>query len=212
MPDPFACRRSMAMTRFLLIRHATNDTVGKTLAGRKDGVHLNEEGRVQANDLVSLLGDIPVHAIYSSPLLRAMETAEPLANARRLDIRSCEDFLEMDFGDWTGLSFDTLSKDKQFQLFNSFRSCTRVPGGELMSEAQTRAVAALQRLSELHPEQTVAVFSHADIIRAIVAWYTGIHLDMFQRLEISPASVSVLEIFSETARLTALNCRAGIKI
>ena len=200
------------MTRILLIRHATTDSVGKRLSGRMAGVHLNEEGRMQAQQLAKRLAHLPVTAIYSSPLERTIETAGPVAQSLHLENIICEDFLEIDFGDWTNCSFEELQSQSQFQHFNTFRSCTRIPGGELMLEAQTRIITGLQKLCVQHPQETVAVVSHADLIKAAVAFYAGIHLDMFQRIEISPASVSVIEIYDETARILLVNHTGGIKI
>jgi probable phosphomutase (TIGR03848 family) len=193
------------MTKFLLIRHALTDSVGKRLSGRTPGVPLNAEGQAQAQQLAARLADVRLDAIYSSPLERAVQTAAPLAAQHNLETILNNDFLELDFGDWTNCTFQELQDQPQFQRFNSFRSNTRIPGGELMLEAQARAVAGLGKLCAQHPDQTVAVVSHADLLKAAVAYYAGIHLDMFQRLEISPASVSVLEIFEETARILSLN-------
>jgi len=193
------------MTRFLLIRHATTDSVGKRLSGRTPGVSLNEEGRTQAQNLADRLASLPINALYSSPLERAVQTAEPISRAKGLEIIICEDVLEMDFGQWTNCSFKELENDSIFQRFNTFRSNTRIPGGELMLEAQARIVRGLEKLGAQHLNQTVAVVSHADLIKAAVAYYAGIHLEMFQRLEISAASVSVLELYDETARLLLIN-------
>lgn len=200
------------MTRFLLIRHATTDSVGKRLSGRTPGVSLNEEGRTQAQNLADRLASLPINAVYSSPLERAVQTAEPISRAKGLETIICEDVLEMDFGQWTNCSFKELENDPVFQRFNTFRSNTRIPGGELMLEAQARIVRGLEKLGAQHPNQTVAVVSHADLIKAAVAYYAGIHLDMFQRLEISAASVSVLEIYDETARLLLINHTGQINI
>jgi probable phosphomutase (TIGR03848 family) len=193
------------MTRFLLIRHATNDIVNKRLAGRMGGVHLNEEGRAQAEKLAALLRNLPITAIYSSPLERAMETAEPLAQALHLRTIPYEGFLEIDLGQWTNCAFEDLAQQPLFQRFNTFRSCTRIPGGELMPEAQTRIIAGLEKLCSQHRDETVAVVSHSDMIKAAIAHYAGIHLDLFQRIEISPASVSIIEVYDETARILLLN-------
>jgi probable phosphoglycerate mutase len=193
------------MARFLLIRHATTDSVGKRLSGRTPGVPLNAEGQEQARELAARLAGLPVAAVYSSPIERAVQTAEPVAQQLGKEIIISDDFLEIDFGKWTNLEFSALHHDPQFQLFNSFRSSTRIPGGELMLEAQARIIAGLEKLRAQHPHETVAVVSHADLIKAAVAYYAGIHLDMFQRLEISPASVSVLEVYDETARILTIN-------
>ena len=199
------------MTRLLLIRHATNPTVGKRLTGRMAGVHLNEEGRAQARNLASRLAHLPISAVYSSPLERAVETAEPLAQLLQLPNITCDDFLEIDFGEWSGYTFENLAQQRPFQLFNSFRSCTRIPGGETMLEAQARMVSGLQQLCVQHPQQTVAVVGHADLIKAAVAYYAGIHLDLFQRIEISPASVSIVEVYEETVRVLLLNDTGSIR-
>ncbi len=193
------------MTKFLLIRHALTDSVGKRLSGRTPGVPLNTEGQAQAQQLAMRLADVPIAAIYSSPLERAAQTAAPLAAQHGLETIVSDDFLELNFGDWTNRTFQELQNQPKFQQFNNFRSNTRIPGGELMLEAQARIVGGLHKLGAQHVGQTVAVVSHADMLRAAVAYYAGIHLDMFQRLEISPASVSVLEIFEETARILLLN-------
>src|SRR4051794_2156899 len=134
------------MTKFLLIRHAATDTAGKKLTGRMDGVHLNEQGIKQVQHLAERLSNIPVAAIYSSPLERAIETAEPIAKSHQLEIVIQQDFIEIDFGKWNNCSIEELRTHKQFQLFNTFRSVTRIPGGELMLEAQARMVAGLQQL------------------------------------------------------------------
>jgi probable phosphoglycerate mutase len=193
------------MTRFLLIRHATNNTVGKRFAGRIAGVHLNEEGQAQAQQLASRLSSLPISALYSSPLERAVETAAPLAAALNLQTITREDFLEMELGEWTDTTFADLAGEPVFKLFNTFRSCTRIPGGETMFEAQVRMINGLQKLAVQHPDQTVAVFGHADPIKAAIAFFAGIPLDLFQRIEIAPASVSVVELYEETARIMLLN-------
>jgi probable phosphomutase (TIGR03848 family) len=193
------------MTQFLLIRHATNDTVGKLLAGRKEGIHLNKEGQGQALELARRLKDLDIKSIYSSPLERTLETAVPLAEALNLEVMIAEDFLEINYGAWTYATFEDLSNSTHFQRFNTFRSHTRVPEGETMAEAQLRFVQGLQKLCRKHSGETVAIVSHADMIKAALAFYAGIHLDMFQRLEISPASVSILEINDYTSKITLLN-------
>ena len=194
------------------MRHATTDAVGKKLSGRTVGVHLNEQGREQAQQLAGRLHHLPIVAIYSSPMERAVETADPVAKLLNLQTIICEDFVEMDFGEWTNLGFEEVRQQHQFQHFNSFRSSTRIPGGEGMLEAQARMVAGLQKLGVRHPGETVAVVSHADLIKAAVTYFAGIHLDLFQRIEISPASVSIIELYDETARIMLVNDTGGINI
>ena len=199
------------MIRILLIRHATTDAVGKRLSGRMPGVHLNEEGRKQAGHLASAVIGLPLAGIYSSPLERALETAEPMAKLLKLKTVASDSFLEIDFGQWTNCSFEQLQNDQAFQRFNSFRSATRIPGGESMLEAQARIITGLQKLHGKHQEETVAVISHSDLIKAAISYYAGIHLDMFQRIEISPASVSILDIFENTARIILINHTGELK-
>jgi probable phosphomutase (TIGR03848 family) len=198
------------MTKFLLIRHAATDTAGKKLTGRMAGVHLNEQGIKQAQHLAERLANIPIATIYSSPLERAIETAEPIAELHQLETIIQHDFIEIDFGEWTDCSIEELRNQKQFQLFNTFRSVTRIPGGELMPEVQARMISALQQLCFQHPNETVAVVSHADTIKAAIIYYAGIPLDLFQRIEISPASVSIIEVYEETARIILVNDIGGI--
>lgn len=200
------------MTRFLLIRHATNNAVGKRLAGRKAGLLLNTEGQQQAQKLAERLVGIPISAIYSSPLERAIQTAEPIAAAHQLGTVVCEDFTELEFGEWTDTSIEEIKNQPTFQQFNTFRSFTRIPGGELMLEAQSRMIKGLEKLCSLHINETVAVVGHSDLIKATIAYYAGIHLDMFQRIEISPASVSIIEVYEETAKILLVNHTGDINI
>lgn len=184
----------MPTTTFLLIRHATNDAVGKSLAGRTPGVHLNDPGRAQAERLAERLRDAPLAAIYSSPLERAVETAEPLARLLGLEVQVLPDVLEINMGQWTGRTLKELGELPEWRGIQMFPSGTRIPDGETLLEMQTRVVAALERLRAQHPDQVIAVVAHADIVKAMVAHYAGVHLDLFQRLVISPASISVVAV------------------
>jgi probable phosphoglycerate mutase len=198
------------MTRFLLIRHATTNAVGKRLAGRTPAVDLNDEGRLQASLLAESLEKIEIAAIYSSPLERAVQTAQPISDRKQIPIQIHQAFLELDFGDWTNRAISDLVDDPVFKRFNMFRSATRIPSGEMMTEAQLRIVEGMQQLTQAHLNETVAIVSHADIIKSAVAFYAGIHLDLFHRIEISPASVTIIEVFEETARLMLVNHTGAI--
>ncbi len=193
------------MTTFLLVRHATCDAVGKTLSGRAPGVSLNAQGRDQAARLATWLSALTLDAVYASPLERAQQTAAYLAEPRALPVVSHASFTELDFGSWSGRAIDTLAADAHWRRFNSFRSATRPPGGELMLEAQTRAVAALHALASRHAEETVVIVSHADVLRAVAAYFVGSPLDAFLRFEIAPASVTTLALDDWGAQLRALN-------
>jgi probable phosphomutase (TIGR03848 family) len=180
------------MTTFLLIRHGLCDSVGRAIAGRAPGVHLNHTGQAQAEALAHRLAGIPIAAVYSSPLERARETATPLAKRQGKSVAIVPELNELDFGDWTGRTLAELDQADGWREFNAFRSGTRIPGGELMSDVQSRAVGALERLARWHGDATVAAVSHGDVIRAMLTYFLGMPLDLLQRLEIAPASISVV--------------------
>ncbi len=194
------------MTTFYLIRHAANDWLGNAIAGwTAGGVSLNTEGRGQAERLAGRLARRGIAHIYSSPLERARETAAPIAAALGLEVAVNEALGEVRFGDWSGKRLDVLERDRGWRLFNSYRSGTRPPGGELAVETQGRVVAELESLRARHPDETVAVVSHADTIRAALAYYLGIPIDLYQRMECLPASFSVLRLSDEGPVVASLN-------
>jgi broad specificity phosphatase PhoE len=195
------------MTTFLLIRHAHCDPVGVAIAGRAAGVHLNEQGRREADALATRLAPLDITAIYCSPLERAMETAAPIAAGQRLQIQTAPALLEIDFGEWTGRTLAELNPLAEWKAFNSFRSGTRIPGGENMSEVLARGLAELNSIQGTHPGENslVAVVSHGDVLRTLVAHFLGVPFDLFHRIELSPASVSVLSLEPYGARLLLMN-------
>ncbi len=176
----------------LLIRHALNDWTGKRLPGWTPGIHLNEAGRAQAAALARRLADVPLVAIYSSPLERTLETARPLAEAHGLTVQVRERLTEVHPGDWTGRSVEELRKEELWSLLQAYPGGARFPGGESLRQAQARMVAELDAIRDAHTGQTVAVVSHADPIKMAVAHYLGLPLDLFHRLTVDPASVTVL--------------------
>jgi probable phosphoglycerate mutase len=193
------------MATFYLIRHGANDFLGAAIAGWAPGVSLNVQGREQAERLAwKLLGRGITH-IYSSPLERALETAAPIARELGLKVEVRDAFGEVRFGEWTGKRFEELARDPRWKLFNSYRSGTRPPGGELMVESQARIVGELESLRARHGQETVAVVSHSDIIRAALIHYAGIPTDLYSRIEISPASFSVLELNDWGPRILKIN-------
>ena len=192
--------------RLLLIRHALCDPVGRAIAGRSPGVGLNAAGRAQAGALAARLAHRPLAAVYASPLARALETAAAVARPHALAPRPAPALVELDFGGWTGRSLDALAAEPGWAPFNTYRSGTRPPGGELALEAQARAVAGVLRLAEAHPdgEACVAAVSHADVIKAVLGHLLGIPLDLQHRLEIAPASVSALALHPWGPRVLAI--------
>src|ERR1043165_823755 len=176
------------MTTFFLIRHASCDGLGQTLWGRTPGVCLNEEGKLQAQQLAKTCEGMRFDAVYSSPLERALETADALASRMNLEVRRNAALTEIDYGEWSGKTFEQLHGDERWHHFNSRRSTTTVPGGESFLEVQNRVVKEIDRLSREHSEERVALVSHADPIKAAVAYYAGTPIDLIDRLEISPCS------------------------
>ncbi len=193
------------MSRFLLIRHASHDYLGRRIAGWLPGVHINAQGRGEAERLASALAGTRIDALYSSPLDRTMETAQYIAARVGRPVEVCEDAGEVRFGEWTDADFETLQKDPRWHAYNAFRSGTRAPGGESMLEVQARIVGALERMRSEHPNGTVAVVSHGDVIRSAVMYYLGMPLDLIGRFEISPASVTVVEAADWGARILLMN-------
>lgn len=194
------------MTQVLLIRHATNDYVDSNrLAGWTPGVHLNEAGRKEAEALAQRLAPVPLAAIFSSPLERAVETAEAIARPRGLRVEVREALGEVQYGEWTGQLLEDLAKTELWRFVQFHPSGVRFPGGEAIREMQARAVAAVEAICEAFPEDAVAIVSHADVIKAIAAYFVGLHLDLFQRLVIAPASVTALHLGKMEPRLVCLS-------
>jgi broad specificity phosphatase PhoE len=195
-----------AVTVFLLVRHAAQDDVGHVLAGRMPGVHLGRAGRAQAAELGQRLKREPIHAIHTSPRERTRETAEAIAAAAGLGQPEVVDALdEIDFGAWSGQSFDLLNDDPDFRRWNAIRSLARTPGGESMLDVQRRALLHMERVSAEAGERTIVLVSHADVIKAVVAHVLGLSADAWWRFEISPASVTRLVMADWGAKLIALN-------
>lgn len=179
------------MTRILLIRHGSTDAVGHVLSGRTPGVHLNEEGRRQAQELAKQLKRrYNLAAVVCSPLERAIETAQYLAEAQQVALAIDDRFNELDFGQWTGCTFSQLSEQPAWTEYNRYRSIHRAPGGEMLVDVQGRAWRGICSLCTQFPEAAVAVVSHADVIRSVLMLTLGMPLDNLLRLDIPPGSVS----------------------
>jgi probable phosphoglycerate mutase len=192
------------MKRLLLLRHASTEQTGKRLSGWTPGLHLSERGVREARELAGRLAPVEIHAVYSSPLERCMETAAVVAEPRGLKIEIVEDVGEVRYGDWTGKELKELAKQELWRVVQHHPSGARFPEGESLLEMQTRAVQACERLRAAHAGQTVVVCSHADVIKAVTAHYLGMHLDLYQRLAVSPASVTAIG-FGPAPQLLRLN-------
>lgn len=193
------------MTRLLLIRHASTQAVGHRLTGRGAGVHLDDIGKLQAQRLSGWLADLCLSAVCSSPIERAVETAEPLAQRQGLRPQIRPRLTEIDFGNWTDKSFDELDPVARWRQFNRVRSCTRIPGGEHIAEVQARVVCEIESLREEHPTGTVAVVSHADVIRTALAYYAAVPIDLLLRFEIGVASVTIVDVGDEGPTIVSVN-------
>jgi probable phosphomutase (TIGR03848 family) len=177
----------------LLVRHGLTPTTGIKLPGRAPGLHLSDEGRRQADAAAERIGKLPkVAAIYSSPITRARETAQPIARAVKRALRIERDLADLDIGEWTGLSLKQASRRPEWETVQRSPSSFRFPGGESFPEMQARMAAALGKIVARHPGQIVVAVSHADPIKAAVAQALGTPLDLFQRIMIAPSSITVV--------------------
>jgi probable phosphomutase (TIGR03848 family) len=194
------------MATLLLIRHGENDFVGRRLAGRLPEVHLNVLGFRQAETLAMALHTEPLVAIYASPLERTLETAGPLARDLYLPVQPHPGLIEIDFGKWQGKTIKYLKRLKLWQDVQEVPSQVCFPGGESFQQAQARMVAAIEEINARHgDDERVACFSHADTIRLAVAHYLNMPLDAFQRLTISPASITRLFLKHGKVALIQIN-------
>ena len=182
------------MARLLLIRHAPTPETGKKLTGRLPGVSLGAKGEEIAQRTAARLVEAPIGAIYTSPITRTAETAAIVATPHGLTPIVDEGVQEVDFGAWQGRSLAQLRKLKLWGQVITTPSQARFPDGESFPEMQTRAVSACNAIAAKHAKQTVAIVSHSDVIKAILAHYLGQPLDTFQRIMVSPASVSVVHV------------------
>lgn len=184
-------------TLVLLVRHGQTPTTGKVLPGRAPGLHLADKGREQAEAVAGRIATLQtdarkVAAVYASPLERTQETAAPIAKALGLRVRRSRGLLECEFGDWTGAELKKLYKLPEWRTVQRNPSGFRFPAGESFTEMQARITTAIDALRADHPGETVVAVSHADPIKAAVAHAMGTHLDLFQRIVISPCSVSAI--------------------
>jgi probable phosphomutase (TIGR03848 family) len=198
-------------TLVLLVRHGQTPTTGKLLPGRAPGLHLSETGQAQAEAVAGRLAGSKVTAVYASPLERTRETAAPLAAALGMKVKLDKGLLEADIGDWTGQELKAVGKTPEWKIVHSYPSGFRFPGGESFVEMQTRIVSALDRLRRAHPGETIVAVSHADTIKAAVAHALGTHLDLFQRIVISPCSVTAISYGEGGPTVLSVNSVGDVK-
>jgi probable phosphoglycerate mutase len=198
------------MPTFLLIRHGENEYVAKgRLAGRLPGVHLNENGKKQAEAVAKAFKKAPIKAIYSSPMERCMQTAEPLAAALGLEINANQGLIEVDFGSWQDKTLKQLQRRKLWKVVQANPSRMHFPKGETFTNAQHRIVQTLESLTkDFESKELIACFSHSDLIKLAVSYYLGQPIDLFQRIMIAPASVSTLHLGEMGAQIVNVNHQA----
>lgn len=203
-------------TLVLLVRHGQTPTTGKVLPGRAPGLHLSEAGVAQAEAVAQRIAALQtderkVAAVYASPLERTRETAAPIAKALGLRVRAAKGLLEADFGDWTGGQLKRLAKLPEWRTVQRNPSGFRFPGGESFTEMQVRISSELERLRREHEGGVVVAVSHADPIKAAVAHALGTHLDLFQRIVVSPCSVSAILYTADGPIVLAVNSTGDLR-
>lgn len=194
------------MARLLLIRHAPTPETGHRLTGRLPGVGLDETGWAIARGLAERLRSVRLRAVYASPIERTWQTAQALAEPHRLEPVRCDGLLEVDYGRWQGRTLASLARLEAWQKVQHSPSSFSFPEGESLAAAQSRGVETCLEIAGAHRKSTVALVTHADIIRLVLSFFLGQPLDLFQRLTVAPASVSVVDIHPGRApRVLAVN-------
>ena len=187
---------NLSATRLVLARHAVTAQTGPLLSGRASGIDLSEKGRGQAEVLGKRLANLPVAAVYASPIERTTQTAAAVTAHHGLTVQPLPGVLEADYGEWTGQKISELAKTDLWKVVQRTPSRVVFPGGEAIMAMQARMVETLDSLVADHPGDLIVVVSHADPIKAAIAHYTGVHLDLFQRIAVAPASITAFT-FSE---------------
>lgn len=183
------------VTTVLLVRHGrTTANSDGVLAGWTPGVHLDESGQAQVAALAERLRPVPLSAVISSPLERCRETAEALVAGRTgLQVTSDDGVGECHYGQWNGRRLDSLAKERLWHTVQEHPSAVTFPGGEALRDTQHRAVGAVRRWNaQLGDGATYVVCSHGDVLKTVIADALGMHLDAFQRIQVGPASLTVI--------------------
>ncbi len=197
-------------TTIHLIRHGSYDAMGRVLAGRSEGWPINAGGRAEADSVARRLAGTPLRMVVSSTIERARQTAAPIAAAQGLAVAVHPGLDEIDFGSWTGMSFDELHADPRWQIWNRHRGLAPIPGGETMVAVLARALAVLGDLRRAWPDGDVALVSHADVIRVLLGHLLGSPLDLFHRLTVDPASRSEIRLWDDGVQVVAVNLPPGV--
>src|SRR3954467_14605038 len=190
-----------------LLRHGQHDLGGGVLAGRMPGVGLTERGRAEIAAAAERLAGENIAALYASPLQRTRESAEIVSERLGLPIEFRDDLIELDFGEWTGTTFNSIRADPRWQPWNQHRSLAKIPGGETMRAVQSRAVEALLEIAERHRDAAAVIVSHGDVIRSALVYALGMPLDFYGRIEVVQGSVSPIRIDESGIRVVSINER-----
>lgn len=193
------------MTVFHLVRHGVTSHTGHRLTGWMPDVALTDEGRSQAEAVSSSLAGAPFKAVYASPITRTLETAEIVAAPHRLPVKTRPALGEVQYGKWTNRTFKSLRRAKLWGTLHRWPSAVRFPEGETLLEVQSRAMAEIEVLRARHPRDHILCVSHADVLKLIVAHCLGVPIDLFGRIEISPASITVISIGDSGPRVLTVN-------
>ena len=193
------------MTIFHLLRHGEHRLQGKICAGRAPGISLSDKGQAEAEAAAGRLAEAKIVAIYASPMERAQETAAIVGERLGIPVATHHDLNELDFGEWTGLTFDEVRKDERWPVWAQHRSLSCIPGGETMREVQRRMVEILVELRQRYPDEAVVLASHGDPIRAALTFCLGMPLDFFARIEVGTGSLSTVRIDGRGICVTAIN-------
>lgn len=197
------------MTVFYLVRHGVTSHTGHKLSGWMPDIHLTDAGRRQAEAAAEGLSKAPFKAVYASPITRCAETAKIIATRHRLRVRTRNDLGEVEYGSWTNKSLKVVARTRLWSKVQRWPAGARFPDGESFVEVQNRAVAAIEDLRSKHWKDQICVVSHGDVIRLLAAHYMGIHLDLFQRIAVSPGSITVLSVGDSGPAMFALNAPPG---
>lgn len=198
------------MTTVVLVRHAITHHTGHKLSGWMPNLRLTPEGRAQAEAIADHLAGADFKAVYSSPILRTIETARAIAARHGLEVTVRRGIGEVRYGRWTDRSLKTLSRTKLWTKLQRWPSAARFPEGETLREVQNRAINEIEKICEEHPRAAVCCVSHGDVIRLVAAHYLGVHIDLFQRIVVSPASVSVVVVADHGPLVQSLNTPAAM--
>lgn len=193
------------MTVIFLVRHAVTDHTGRRLTGWLPDVHLTDEGRSQAEATARSLSSVRFDAVFSSPIDRTIETARIVAAPHKLKVSVRRDVGEVDYGRWTDRPLRALMRTRLWGVVQSWPSGARFPEGESLREVQARAVRAVEEISRAYPKGTVCIVSHGDVIKLVTAHYLGVHIDLFQRIVIAPASWTTIAVSEHGPKVLTVN-------